>query len=481
MNLLRRLRAHQSWLAVGSVGGLLIVVMIAGAVGITVNERGNDAVQRALLYDVQLEDVGDDLRAAVLDLRHYHRNILFAGPSRGGLNDFEAAYAHLHEQIDELDQLDMTEEDESVPQPADLRAMAEQYYAEFRPMIDLYSTDPDAFIVANDEGLIRLEELGAAANVIDALGEQHAAEALANAERSSRTARFNLIIVLAGLVLVGAVLAWLVIHTVNEIRGLYKEQQDTSRQLAQALSSKNDFIADASHELRTPLTVLRGNAEVGLELDRECVHRPILEDIVRESERMTRLVEDLLFLARSDTGSLPLDVARVDAGSLLPNLVEAAEMLARQYGTTLRLDLSADEGVLEVDAARIEQAVLILVDNAAKYGASGGPITLKSRTRRGELVISVTDRGPGIPEEDLPHIFERFYRVDKTRGRKRGGSGLGLSIARSIAEAHHGRLEARSRVNEGTTMTLYLPLATTEPAARATETVTPRVATGDTP
>src|SRR5690606_12348560 len=130
---------------------------------------------------------------------------------------------------------------------------------------------------------------------------------------------------------------------------------------------------------------LRGNAEVGLELDRECVHGPILEDIVRESERMTRLVEDLLFLARSDTGSLPLDVARVDAGSLLPNLVEAAEMLARQYGTTLRLDLSADEGVLEVDAARIEQAVLILVDNAAKYGASGGPITLKSRTRRGEL------------------------------------------------------------------------------------------------
>jgi signal transduction histidine kinase len=336
--------------------------------------------------------------------------------------------------------------------------MAERYYAELRPAIDLYDTDRQAFIAASDQGLIQIDDMDRAAVIIDRLGEERAEAALTDVERSSRTATLNLIAVLAGLALIGAVLAYLVIQTVNDMRQLYAEQQATAAQLAEALQSKNHFIADASHELRTPLTVLRGSAEVGLELERDCVHAPILEDIVKESARMTRLVEDLLFLARSDSDSLPLEIARVPAISLVTGLVEPAEMLVREYGSTLVTALDG-AGELAVDVARIEQAVLILIDNAAKYGADGTPVSLTSSTRHGELMISVRDQGPGIPEADLPLIFERFYRVDKTRARKLGGAGLGLAIAKSVVEAHSGRIEARSKPNEGTTMTLYLPLA----------------------
>jgi signal transduction histidine kinase len=456
MRFLQRLRARPTWIAVMAVAGLLLVLMVTGGVGIIINQRVNSVAHHALIYDVRLEDHGDDLRAAVLDLRHYHRNILFAGPSRGGLTDFEAAYQQLLREIGDLEQLASTDPD--VLPPVELRTMAERYYAELRPAIDLYDTDRQAFIAASDQGLIQIDDMDRAAVIIDRLGEERAEAALTDVERSSRTATLNLIAVLAGLALIGAVLAYLVIQTVNDMRQLYAEQQATAAQLAEALQSKNHFIADASHELRTPLTVLRGSAEVGLELERDCVHAPILEDIVKESARMTRLVEDLLFLARSDSDSLPLEIARVPAISLVTGLVEPAEMLVREYGSTLVTALDG-AGELAVDVARIEQAVLILIDNAAKYGADGTPVSLTSSTRHGELMISVRDQGPGIPEADLPLIFERFYRVDKTRARKLGGAGLGLAIAKSVVEAHSGRIEARSKPNDGTTMTLYLPLA----------------------
>jgi signal transduction histidine kinase len=116
------------------------------------------------------------------------------------------------------------------------------------------------------------------------------------------------------------------------------------------------------------------------------------------------------------------------------------------------------EGRLRVDPARVEQAVLILVDNAAKYGPPEGPITLTTSTGSGELRITIEDCGPGIPEEDLPRIFERFYRINKERSRKRGGAGLGLSIAKTIAEVHGGRIDAESRVGGGTRMSLHFPL-----------------------
>ena len=230
-----------------------------------------------------------------------------------------------------------------------------------------------------------------------------------------------------------------------------------SEKLAEASQAKTNFLADASHELRTPLTVLRGNAQIGLALDGNPDHKEILDDIVKESTRMTRMVEDLLFLARSDSASVPLEKEPISVETFLAELAERAEALARERGATLATNLSG-KGEIEVDQSRAEQAVLILVDNAAKYGPQGGRITLSAETRSGRLRITVADEGPGIPEEELPRIFERFYRMDKTRSRELGGSGLGLPIAKTIAEVHGGHIEAESHVGEGTRMSIYLPL-----------------------
>jgi signal transduction histidine kinase len=268
-----------------------------------------------------------------------------------------------------------------------------------------------------------------------------------------------------GLLLVGAGLAYATVRVVNELRRLYDEQQQTAKKLAEANKAKIDFIADVSHELRTPLTVLRGNAQVGLALNGDAERAELFEEIVEESRRMTRLVEDLLFLARSDAASVPLQTETVDVVPFLHELAGRAEVLVRERGATFESTL-AGEGQLRVDPTRIEQAVLILVDNAAKYGPAGGLVTLSSElSRPGQLRIKVEDRGPGIPSEELPHVFERFYRVDKTRTRRgdgegpgQGGTGLGLPIARTIVQAHGGRIEVMSQPGEGTKVSLYLPL-----------------------
>lgn len=455
MSWIRNRRMQQSWIIVAAVGGLLVAMMIAGTFGLFVNRHVNDVARQALTYDVQLEDSGDDLRSAILDLRHYHRNLIFAGPSRGGMDDLNAAYQELHEEIDELDRLGVSDQD--IPQPAQLRAMANRYFADFRPAIDLFESDPDAFTLASDRGLIQITMIEDAAREVDRLGEQREIAALENVEESTRSATFDLIVVLVGVAIVGVGLAFLTVRTSNEMRRLYAEQQANADELTRALQARNVFIADVSHELRTPITVLRGNAEVGLELDRGGVHGQILEEIVREATRMTRLVEDLLFLARSDADSMPLELSTVSIQTLLSGIREPATILAQQHGTALVVDLNGD-GDVRADSERIEQALLILVDNAAKYAASDSPIALSSTIRSGALEISVQDKGPGIPEEELPLIFERFHWVDKTRSRKLGGAGLGLAIARSIIEAHGGRIEVESQVGLGTTMTIVLPL-----------------------
>lgn len=227
--------------------------------------------------------------------------------------------------------------------------------------------------------------------------------------------------------------------------------------LARALREKSAFLADVSHELRTPLTVIRGSAEVGLELEGECAHREALEDIVREATRVQGMVEDLLFLARSDSGELPMDLEWVDVPLFLAELAGRAASLARGRGTSLELELTG-EGKLWIDRPRVEQAVLNLIDNATKYGPAGELVVLDSATTSDELCIGITDNGPGIPEVAVPRIFERFYRLEKELASEHGGAGLGLPIAKTIAEAHGGRIEVASAPGEGTRMSLYLPL-----------------------
>ncbi|MGH3089716.1 MAG: PAS domain S-box protein [Rubrobacteraceae bacterium] len=825
------------YIAVAAISGLLAAIVVAGLVGLVLNQRIAEFANRAFAYDIALENRGNELSVAILDLRNSHHNLIFAGPSRGGISDFEEAYAQLGREIDELEELGVRD---PASQPEEFRRMAEDYHEDFRPAIESYGdgAEPsEEFTRASDQGLRTLAEMESEAREIEELGERLSAEALGNMEWVIQTSRLVLLSVIAGLILVGAGLAYAAIRTVGELRRLYAREQATAEKLsrseerfralvknssdiisvfeaggkvvyqspsherilgyrpeervgqnvfelphvhpddfaakreffdrilasgpeelsmaefrlrdiegayhvmeavgvnrlddpvargivtnyrdvterrraedalrfqkallesqteasidgilvvsgdreilsfnrryvemwgipeevmesrsaedalrtirekvedpegflrrvrylyghpeeesreevplkdgrtfdrysapvksadgayygrvwyfrditerkraeeqlgryaalidlsyepifvwdldrgivewnkgcerlygyakeeaagrishrllktvhpitvdelletlrrdgvwsgevrhttrdgrevivesrhqlvesrgrrlvletnrdvterkrieeklARSLESKSAFLADVSHELRTPLTVLRSNAEVGLELERDCVHGRILEEIVKVSGRMSRMVEDLLFIARSDSDSPPLEPEKVSAAPFLSELAERAEALAREHGASFEANLSG-EGWLRVDPARIEQAVLILVDNAAKYGPPGESVTLTSEARSDELLIEVSDKGPGIPEENLLHVFERFYRTDEGRMRK-PGAGLGLSIARTIAALHGGGIEASSRVGEGTRMSLRLPLLNAPP------------------
>jgi two-component system, OmpR family, sensor histidine kinase VicK len=416
----------------------------------------------ALQYDLEIEDRADDLRVAVLDVRHQHRNIVFGGRSPRRIEDLETAYQRLLLHIDELEQLGITDPD--LLQPAQLRQMAERYYTNFQPAIDLYETDRQAFELASDDGLWLLAELENDARRIERFGERQAASAILSVEAAANSARLLFMLKLSGHILIGAGLAYLIVRNL-------REQRRAGDELAHALQLKTDFIADMSHELRTPLTVLRANAEIALDLEGPCVHTDLLKEMVQESERMTRLVDDLLFLARSDAGALPFEWELANIENLLAELAERAKVLARQYNVTVEPELSA-EGLVRIDRVRIAQTVLILVDNAAKYSPAGTTITLRSLLRESEVVVEVIDQGPGIPPQDLPFIFERFYRVDKARKRTSGGAGLGLAIAKSIVSAHQGHIEAESKLNHGTTMRFYLPLT---PATTPLRLPEPRV------
>src|SRR5215210_7246620 len=169
---------------------------------------------------------------------------------------------------------------------------------------------------------------------------------------------------------------------------------------------------------------------------------------------MSRMVEDLLFLARSESAAPPFRMEPVEATVLLAGLERRAGALAAEHDATLDTTLT-ETGIVRADPVRVEQAILALVDNAVKYSPEGQRVTLNSASSDGELRVEVGDRGPGIPETELPHIFERFYRL---AGVEEPGSGLGLSIAQTIAEAHGGRIEAESQPGEGTRMSFILPL-----------------------
>jgi len=224
-------------------------------------------------------------------------------------------------------------------------------------------------------------------------------------------------------------------------------------QLEQAYIAQKRFLADASHELRTPLTTIRGNVEL-LQMMGEQepeVRQEALQDIKSEAERMTRLVNDLLALARADAGQQP-EKEPVLMGMLLQEVIRQAKVLAPNHN--VEHDDPDKLGELKLMANRdsLKQLLLILIDNAIKYTPAGGTIRLAFERLPDSLRIQIEDTGIGIAEEDLPHIFERFYQANKTRGSR--GSGLGLAIAKWITEIHGGKISVESQVGKGSTFTL---------------------------
>jgi len=213
------------------------------------------------------------------------------------------------------------------------------------------------------------------------------------------------------------------------------------------------FIADLSHELRTPLTTIRGNVDLMRRM--KSIDEESLNAIQAESDRMTRMAGDLLLLAQADAGQA-IRRERVELDTLLLEVYR--QMRPMTEGIELGIG-EEDQAIVMGDADRLKQLLLNLVDNARKYTPKGGKVTLSLGCADGWARLSVTDTGIGIPAPDLPHIFERFYRVDKARSRAAGGSGLGLSIAQWIAQAHGGKIDVQSAPGQGTTFTVRLPLA----------------------
>lgn len=224
---------------------------------------------------------------------------------------------------------------------------------------------------------------------------------------------------------------------------------------------RKDFVANVSHELRTPLSVIKGYVETLVDDHRSMPLEErdrFLRTIQRHTERLNSLLEDLLALSRLESINPGLRRESTELAPLISAVVD--DYRGRPAATQHQIEASVDiaVGTLLLDPLKITQVLENLCDNAVKYTPPGSRIDVRAVLRENEVEISVSDNGPGIPEADLPHIFERFYRVDKGRSREKGGTGLGLSIVKHIVQLHHGRVWAESEVGKGSTFFFSLPI-----------------------
>jgi len=246
--------------------------------------------------------------------------------------------------------------------------------------------------------------------------------------------------------------------TGDELQRLSETLNDMLARLETAFAETTRFTADASHELRTPVALIRTTAEVALRRPRSAEeYRQALEGILQESERTSALVQDLLTLTRADSGVDGWSPSRVDLRALVGELREKLLTFCEGRGLTLRLDVPDLPVFVDGEQAALGRLVVILVDNAAKYMPAPGEVRVTLRTVDGMVEIEVADTGIGISAEDLPRVFERFYRADKARSRESGGAGLGLSIARWIVERHGGRITIESEAGKGCHARVQLP------------------------
>ena len=245
----------------------------------------------------------------------------------------------------------------------------------------------------------------------------------------------------------------------DEVGRLARTFDEMLARLDEAFRRQRQFTADASHELRTPLTAIKGQVEVTLSKQRSAgAYHEVLQAVNEEVDRMIRLVGSLLTLARADAGQIPPAVEPVDLAELVAGAVEQVRPLAGERGVELSV-ASGPAVTLQADEGLLLQLLLNLLDNAVKYTPSGGRATVGWDAKDGQAELWVRDTGAGIAAEHLPHVFDRFYRVNKARSRAQGGVGLGLSICRWIAEAHGGSISVQSSPGQETTFTVVLPVA----------------------
>jgi heavy metal sensor kinase len=256
----------------------------------------------------------------------------------------------------------------------------------------------------------------------------------------------------------------------DEVRRLALAFDEMLDRIDETLDRERRFTADAAHELRTPLTILKGELEVALRRERSPqAYRQAMASMAQEVDRLVRLTDDLLTLARADAGGVPLEREAVAVDTLIGWAAEHFQRAAQEKGVTVETSCP-DPLAVWGDPDRLRQLLTNLLDNAITYTPTGGRVGL-SCVRDGSFArVTVVDSGAGIAPEDLPRVFDRFYRADRARVRTSGGSGLGLPIAQWIVRAHGGRIRVESHPGLGTTVTVWLPLSETSSfSARSSE------------
>ncbi|MBC2735570.1 MAG: HAMP domain-containing protein [Desulfobacteraceae bacterium] len=233
-------------------------------------------------------------------------------------------------------------------------------------------------------------------------------------------------------------------HMIDRIEGAFKRQKE--------------FAGDASHELRAPLAVIQAEATLTLEKERDAeAYRKSLEVIAQESDKMSVVINQLLTLARADAGKEQLVFKKIDMAEFLSDVCDDIAILCREKKLTLQLS-PFDAVPVHGDKRNLRSLLVNLLGNAVRYTPTGGTISVGLRREGPLAVVTIRDTGIGIPPEDLPHIFKRFYRVDKARSRNVGGSGLGLSICKQIIDVHKGKIEVESRMKKGSTFYVKIPI-----------------------
>jgi heavy metal sensor kinase len=252
-------------------------------------------------------------------------------------------------------------------------------------------------------------------------------------------------------------------ETQDELQRLSETLNQMLGRIESAFRRITEFTADASHELRTPVALIRTTAELALRKQRTTEeYREALEDVHAESVRTTDLIENLLTLARADAGKAALDRRELDLVQVVREASVQGQKLAGARNLRFRTEVPDSPVPAIGDPSALRRLLLIVIDNAVKYTPEG-EITVRLLSANGNPQVHVSDTGIGIPQGDLARVFERFYRADKSRSRDSGGAGLGLSIAKWIAEVHQGAIEARSEQDRGSTFILTLPGATGTP------------------
>ncbi|WP_017413846.1 sensor histidine kinase [Clostridium tunisiense] len=243
----------------------------------------------------------------------------------------------------------------------------------------------------------------------------------------------------------------------DELKDLAKTFNDMLDRLQRTYEAQNQFVSDASHELRTPIAVIQGYANLldrwGKE-DKEVLDEAIVA-IKSEAEAMKTLVEQLLFLARSDKHTQKVEMVDFKVNELIGEVVKETKLIAPKHKI---LNIHNEEIIINGDRSLLKEALRVFIDNSIKYTEEQGVIKINSYVKGKKLVLEVEDTGAGISKEDLPFVFDRFYRADKSRTKESGGTGLGLSIAKWIIIKHKGQIEVHSKVGHGTKITILLPL-----------------------